>query len=143
MSLPVFSIYFNIFSFMLLLFFNIEMLYIPQDFQFYKEIAAVLGRAMSKSSRSQTQWNFDQILNLSDLLHVFSPLEFGQEFNLGNILFTFLMYLLFERCITGLILVSVLHSCTLCLSLLLVYHFVWSVLLLSAVIFIDICNHSQ
>ena len=143
MSLPVFSIYFNIFSFMLLLFFNIEMLYIPQDFQFYKEIAAVLGRAMSKSSRSQTQWNFDQILNLSDLLHAFNPLEFRQEFNLGDILFTFLMYLLFEMCITRLILVSVLHSCTLCLSLLLVYHFVWSVLLLSAVIFIDIFNHSQ
>ena len=39
-------------------------------------------------------------------------------------LYIWYMYLLFERCITGLILVNVLHSSILCLSLHLVYHFV-------------------
>ena len=116
-------------------------IYIPQDFQFYKKKAAVFARTMLKSCRSQTQWNFDQVLKLCQICYMPSTFQNLDRNSILEILCLHFMYLLFERCITGLILVSVLHSFTLCLSLHLVYHFVQSVLLLSAVIFIDTFNH--
>ena len=82
---------------------------------------------------------FSLDLKICQICYMPSPVWNSDRNLILKILFTFLMYLLFERCITGLILVSVLHSCTLSLSL--VYHFVWSVLLLSGVIFIDIFWH--
>ena len=55
------TIFLNIYFFVTL-FLKIEILYKHKEFQFSKEKAAVLWKAMSKSSRSQVQWNFDEIL---------------------------------------------------------------------------------
>ena len=116
MRSPRGDIFFNTFSVvMLLLFFNTEVLYIPQQFQFNKEKPAVLGRAIPKSSRSQTQWNFDQILKFVRSAGCLQP--FGIQIGIQPQIFCLhLMYLLFERCITGLILVSY-PTVVLCVSL--------------------------
>ena len=136
-------IFFNIFSFvMLLLFFNIEILYISQEFWFSKVRTVVPRRAMSKSFRSQTWRNFDEILKFVRSVRCFQP--FGIQIGIQPWIFCLqLMCLLYERCITGFILVRVLHSYTLFLSLNSVYHFVQLALLLSTVIFIGIFNYLQ
>ena len=130
--------FFNIFSFvMLLLFFNIEILYIPQEFYFSKVKNVVPGRAMSKSSESQTWWKFDKILKFVRPVRYFQP--FRIQIGIQPWIFCLqFMCLLYERCTTGFILVRVLF-----LSLHSVCHVAQLALLLPTVIFIGIFNHLQ
>ena len=100
-----------------------------------------LGKLCKRVTDFRLSWNFDQILRIFQICYM--PSTFRNS--ILEIFCLHLMYLLLERCITGRILVSVLHSCTLCLSLHSVYiilfsQFFWC---LQQLIFFDIFNHLQ
>ena len=78
------------------------------EFEFSKEKTALPRRAMSK------EFQISDLVDFKDLLDAFNFLEFRYKFSLG---------FAFERCITGLILVSF-YTVAHCLSLYSVYHFV-------------------
>ena len=80
---------FNIFSFaMLLLVFNIEILYIyPRNFSSIRKKQLCLGELCRRVPDVRLSGNLTK--NLSHLLHAFNSLGFRWEFNLGDILFKF------------------------------------------------------